>query len=119
MNDYAIHITANSKVSKVEQLTTALSKAIAHQQIKQGQQLLSISCLAKQLSISRDTVEKSYKRLRDMGCIESVPNRGYFVIEPQTIDQSQARDTMQEWITELRQIGDILKEIANTVLKET
>ena len=39
----------------------------------------SINELSYELDIARDTVERGYKHLKNIGIIDSVPRRGYYI----------------------------------------
>ncbi len=67
----------NSEDSVYQKLKTAIRKRY----IKQGSQLVEIS-LAQQLGVSRTPVRSAIKRLEVEGLVNSVPNRGAFVITP-------------------------------------
>lgn len=58
-----------------------LKKAIRRRYIKQGSQLVEIA-LAQQLGVSRTPVRGAIKRLEAEGLVNTVPNRGAFVITP-------------------------------------
>ncbi len=67
----------NSEDSVYQKLKTAIRKRY----IKQGSQLVEIS-LAQQLGVSRTPVRSAIKRLEVEGLVNSIPNRGAFVITP-------------------------------------
>ncbi|WP_207422928.1 GntR family transcriptional regulator [Desertivirga brevis] len=81
MSLVTIEIDQNSKVSKVEQVAQAIVHHIEKGALKKGERLLSISEFSKQYKISRDTVEKAYKLLKDEGYIETVPGRGNYIAD--------------------------------------
>lgn len=58
-----------------------LKKAIRKRYIKQGSQLVEIA-LAQQLGVSRTPVRGAIKRLEAEGLVNTIPNRGAFVITP-------------------------------------
>ncbi len=64
---------------KYLQLTSSVLKAIETGRIRKNDLMPSINELSFELEISRDTVEKGYKRLKKMGVLGSVPGKGYFV----------------------------------------
>jgi DNA-binding GntR family transcriptional regulator len=69
-----------SATPKYIQLTNAILTAIEGGKLKRGSLLPSINELSFKLEISRDTAEKGYRHLRKMGVIESVPGKGYFIM---------------------------------------
>jgi DNA-binding GntR family transcriptional regulator len=77
----------NSEDSVYQKLKTAIRKRY----IKQGSQLVEIS-LAQQLGVSRTPVRSAIKRLEAEGLVNSIPNRGAFVITP---TQQEIKETYQ------------------------
>lgn len=69
-----------SSTPKYKQLTNAILSAIESGKLKRNSSLPSINELSFKLEISRDTAEKGYRHLRKLGVIESVPGKGYFII---------------------------------------
>jgi DNA-binding GntR family transcriptional regulator len=67
----------NSEDSVFWKLKTAIRKKY----IKQGSQLVEVA-LAQQLGVSRTPVRSAIKRLEAEGLVNSIPNRGAFVITP-------------------------------------
>lgn len=80
--DLIKHIVVDefSATPKYIQLTNAILSAIEAGKLKRNSLLPSINELSFKLEISRDTAEKGYRHLRKMGVIESVPGKGYFII---------------------------------------
>jgi len=80
--DLIAHISVDeySSTPKYKQLTNAILSAIASGKLKKNSLLPSINELSFQLEISRDTAEKGYRHLRKLGVVESVPGKGYFII---------------------------------------
>lgn len=75
-----------------------LKSAIRKRYIKQGSQLVEIT-LAQQLGVSRTPVRSAIKRLEAEGLVDSVPNRGAFVITPtlQEIEETfQVRSELEQ-----------------------
>jgi len=64
-----------------EEVYIKLKNAIRKRYIKQGSQLVEVS-LAQQLGVSRTPVRSAIKRLEAEGMVNSIPNRGAFVITP-------------------------------------
>ncbi|HEY8512384.1 MAG TPA: GntR family transcriptional regulator [Cyclobacteriaceae bacterium] len=74
-----INIDNLSATPKYMQVAKAILKAVHEERIKKNQTLPSINELSYSLDISRDTVEKSYRHLKQRGVIDSVPGKGFFV----------------------------------------
>ncbi len=64
-----------------EEVYLKLKNAIRKRYIKQGSQLVEVA-LAQQLGVSRTPVRSAIKRLEAEGLVNSIPNRGAFVITP-------------------------------------
>ena len=61
------------------QLYDSICADILQGRMKKGDQLPSIRSAAKQLNVSRTTIENAYQRLLMEGLIVALPQRGYFV----------------------------------------
>ena len=74
-----IDISDYSATPKYLQLANAITKAINEGKLKKGEALPSINELSFEFEISRDTAEKGYKHLKNIGVLGSVPGKGYFI----------------------------------------
>ncbi len=74
-----IHIDEYSATPKYLQLTNSILIAIEAGNIKKNDMLPSINELSYELEISRDTAEKGYKYLKNIGVLGSIPGKGYFI----------------------------------------
>jgi DNA-binding transcriptional regulator YhcF (GntR family) len=74
-----IHIDVYSSTPKYLQLTNVIVKAVEKGKLKKGDMLPSINELSYKLEISRDTAEKGYKHLKQIGLLSSVPSKGYYI----------------------------------------
>jgi len=61
------------------QLANSVINAIHEEKIRKDDLLPSINELSFEFEISRDTAEKGYKYLKQIGLLGSVPGKGYFV----------------------------------------
>lgn len=75
-----IHVDELSSTPKYKQLTNAILAAIETGKLKKNSLLPSINELSFKLEMSRDTAEKGYRYLRKLGVVESVPGKGYFIV---------------------------------------
>ncbi|QPH39141.1 GntR family transcriptional regulator [Pedobacter endophyticus] len=75
-----IQIDEYSSTPKYKQLTNAILGAIEMGRLTQGNLLPSINELSFSLEMSRDTAEKGYRNLRKLGVVDSVPGKGYFIV---------------------------------------
>lgn len=69
-----------SVTPKYIQIANSVIRAIEKGAIAVGDNMPSINELSIELDIARDTVERGYKYLKSSGIIDSVPRRGYFVV---------------------------------------
>ena len=74
-----IKVDEYSFTSKYLQISNSIIREIKNGNIHLGDNLPSINELSFELDISRDTVERGYKHLKNIGIIDSVPRRGYFI----------------------------------------
>jgi len=74
-----INIDYLSATPKYMQLANSVIKAISEEKIGKDDILPSINELSFEFEISRDTAEKGYKYLKQIGILGSVPGKGYFV----------------------------------------
>ncbi len=75
-----IEINEFAVTPKYLQLVNGILTAIANGQIKYGTVLPSINEVSYSLEIARDTAEKGYKHLKYLKVLDSIPGKGYFVI---------------------------------------
>lgn len=74
-----LHFDYYSATPKYLQLAHCIIKAIGQGQIQLEETLPSINELSFEFEISRDTAEKGYKYLKNLGVLGSVPGKGYYV----------------------------------------
>ena len=74
-----IKVDEYSITSKYLQIANSVIREIKNENIQLGDNLPSINELSIELDISRDTVERGYKHLKNIGIIDSVPRRGYYI----------------------------------------
>jgi DNA-binding transcriptional regulator YhcF (GntR family) len=74
-----IKVDEYSFTSKYLQIANSVIREIKNENIKLGENLPSINELSIELDIARDTVERGYKYLKNIGIVDSVPRRGYYI----------------------------------------
>ncbi|WP_298846776.1 GntR family transcriptional regulator [Clostridium sp.] len=73
-------IISNSSQDPIyEQIVTQIKTAIMKEELEQGDALLSIRSLAKELLISVITTKRAYEELEKEGFIETVAGKGSYV----------------------------------------
>lgn len=75
----SIEISDFSATPKYQQLADSVINGIQNKRFKKGDLLPSINEFSTHLEISRDTVEKAYKFLKNKEVISSTPGKGYFI----------------------------------------
>src|SRR3546814_8045742 len=76
-----IYINEYAATPKYQQLANAVINALEKGKIQKGDMLPSINELSYVLEISRDTAEKGYKHLKQLGVLGSVPGKGYYIAD--------------------------------------
>lgn len=82
MPSYII-IQEESKVPKYRQIVDSILTAIENGNLKVNDRLPSVNELLIEFDISRDTVVHAYEHLKKSKVIESVPGKGFYVINDQ------------------------------------
>lgn len=72
--------TLTHKGQIYHELYAYIKNAVKENVIKRGEKLPSVREAAAQLGVSRTTVENAYTKLCIEGIVESIPQRGYFII---------------------------------------
>lgn len=68
-----------SATPKYQQLANSIINAVQSGRIKLNEPLPSLSELSFEFEISRDTAERGYRYLKEMGILGSHPGKGYFI----------------------------------------
>lgn len=76
---HQIEINADSATPKYLQVKEAIVRAVHQDRIKPNTLLPSINEMSYCLKISRDTVERGYKRLKEIGMLGSIPGKGFYI----------------------------------------
>ncbi len=74
-----IKVDEYSITPKYLQIVNSVIREIENGHIHKGDNLPSINELSIELDIARDTVERGYKHLKNIGVIDAVPRRGYYI----------------------------------------
>ncbi|KOS05653.1 transcriptional regulator [Flavobacterium akiainvivens] len=84
---FELNINENSRIPKYKQIVDSILGDIAKGNIKVGEKIPSINELSEMCYLSRDTVEKAYKILRDRKTIVSVKGKGYYITRTEKVDK--------------------------------
>ena len=74
-----IYLDDHSATPKYQQLANSIINAIEKGKIEKDSVMPSINELSFEFQISRDTAEKGYKHLKNIGIMGSVPGKGFFI----------------------------------------
>lgn len=74
-----IYLDDHSATPKYQQLANSIINAIEKGRIARDAIMPSINELSFEFQISRDTAEKGYKHLKNIGILGSVPGKGFFI----------------------------------------
>lgn len=74
-----IRIDEYSKTPKYKQIINSIILEIESDKLSEGDRLPSINKLLIKFDISRDTVVKAYDHLKQLGIIDSMPGKGFYV----------------------------------------
>lgn len=96
MNEIMIDLQGGAKAPLYEKIYEYIKNEIVDGKISRGEKLPSTRLLAKNLSVSRSTVELAYDQLLAEGYIEAEPYRGYFVCDIEALYQLEQRNHIQE-----------------------
>jgi DNA-binding transcriptional regulator YhcF (GntR family) len=80
-------ISENSRVPKYKQLINHVVSDIQEGKLQYGDKLPSINEASEELYLARDTVERAYKKLREMGIISPVRGKGYYVTSVESLEK--------------------------------
>lgn len=75
---FEIEINENSRIPKYKQIVDSIIGDLSTGKIKVGEKVPSINELSEHCYLSRDTVEKAYKYLKERNIIVAVRGKGYY-----------------------------------------
>jgi DNA-binding transcriptional regulator YhcF (GntR family) len=82
-----INVDGLSLTPKYMQLANSIQDAVSSGKIKSNWLLPSLHELTYHLEISKETADRGYKYLRNLGVLSSVPGKGHFVTATNTVPQ--------------------------------
>ena len=99
MNELLIPLDTKSKVPIYEQICDYIKRAVQQKHLIPGEKLPSSRAFARCLAVSRSTVDLAYDQLVSEGYIESIPCKGYYICEIDSL-YVPGRKRTEEWKTE-------------------
>ncbi|WP_308991085.1 GntR family transcriptional regulator [Mariniflexile litorale] len=82
-----IKINESSRIPKYKQIVDSIINDISKGKLKIGEKIPSINELSESCYLSRDTVEKAYKQLKEQKVIVSVKGKGYYTAKTDLISK--------------------------------
>ena len=82
-----IEINSQSRIPKYKQIVDSVINDISKGNLQVGEKIPSINELSEYLLLSRDTVEKAYKLLKEKKIIVSVKGKGYYTAKTDLISK--------------------------------
>ncbi len=79
MKNFELKIAEGRGQTKVQQVVHSITEAVGNGMLREGDPLPSVNQLSRRSGISRDTVFKAYRILKQRAVIESAPTKGYYV----------------------------------------
>jgi DNA-binding transcriptional regulator YhcF (GntR family) len=76
---YKLQINSEDKIPKYKQIISSIIHDIEKGVLQRGEQLPSINFVSEEYYLGRETVEKAYRELKEMGYITSVAGKGFYV----------------------------------------
>ena len=87
MARFQIRIDENSRIPKYKQVVDFFIREISKGGLEVGQKIPSINELSERCYLSRDTVEKAYKHLKEQKVITSVKGKGFYTARTDLISK--------------------------------
>ncbi len=84
---FQIQINEKSRIPKYKQIVDSIIADISKGNLKVGEKIPSINELSETCYLSRDTVEKAYKHLKERKVIISVKGKGYYTAKTDLISK--------------------------------
>lgn len=82
-----IKIDEDSRVPKYKQIVDSILTNIGNGNLKINQKIPSINSFSEEFYMSRDTVEKAYKILKDRKIITSIRGKGYYITRTKLVSK--------------------------------
>ena len=115
-----IHLNSRDPRPIYEQIMDNLRRLIVSGGIAPGERLPSVRELAAQLAINPNTIQRAYRELENEGYLVTLPGKGTFAAEDQTVHQQRLEQLWQQLeraAEELRFTGVSQEEILERLQK--
>ena len=115
-----IHLNSRDPRPIYEQIMDNLRRLIVSGGIAPGERLPSVRELAAQLAINPNTIQRAYRELENEGYLVTLPGKGTFAAEDQTVHQQRLEQLWQQLeraAEELRFAGVSQKEMLERLQK--
>ena len=91
-----IHLNSRDPRPIYEQIMDNLRRLIVSGGIAPGERLPSVRELAAQLAINPNTIQRAYRELENEGYLVTLPGKGTFAAEDQTVHQQRLEQLWQQ-----------------------
>lgn len=108
----------NGQSSVYEQIVVHYKKYISLGIFKPNEKLPSCRELAIEIGVNLKTVERAYNELIELGLVESIPKKGYFVKDTVDKNKSYAVDIVRKLRNDGMEKGVLLEAIDEVYGKE-
>ncbi len=108
-----LSVEESSSMPKYMQIVNIILSDIENGIFKQREMIPSINETSGEFYISRDTVEKAYKKLKEIGAICSVRGKGYFVASSSKAQRLQVLLISEHLGDETKYLYELLKTTLN------
>jgi len=105
-----LSVEESSSMPKYMQIVNVVLSDIENGIFKAGEMIPSINETSSEFYISRDTVEKAYKKLKEIGIIGSVRGKGYYVTTSSPGQGKKVMVVTEHFGNETRYLFDKLKQ---------
>ena len=115
-----IHLNSRDSRPIYEQIMDNLRRLIISGGISPGERLPSVRELASQLAINPNTIQRAYRELENQGYLVTLPGKGTFVAENQSIREqrlAQLWKQLDQAVEELRFAGVTREELVERLQK--
>lgn len=110
-----LSVEGSSNMPKYMQIVNIILSDIENGVFKKGEMIPSINETSSEFYISRDTVEKAYKKLKEMGAVCSVRGKGYFVASSSNAQGKKVLLISECLGNETKYLYELLKTTLNRV----
>ena len=87
MSKFLLRIDEHSRVPKYQQIVNGIVENVQHGRLRIDDKIPSINALSERFELSRDTVEKAYRVLKQRAVITSVKGKGFYITRTELLNR--------------------------------